>query len=137
MTEVERRAVHDAACSAGAREALLIEEPMAAAIGAGLPITEPSGSMIVDIGGGTTEVAVISLGGMVSIRSIRIAGDEMDQDIILYVRQRYNLLIGERMAEEIKITDRQRPSVTRRPGHHGSWPRHSKWPPGGGATLQR
>lgn len=104
VTEVERRAVHDAACSAGARQALLIEEPMAAAIGAGLPITEPCGSMIVDIGGGTTEVAVISLGGMVSIRSIRIAGDEMDQDIILYVRQRYNLLIGERMAEEIKVT---------------------------------
>lgn len=104
VTEVERRAVHDATCSAGAREALLIEEPMAAAIGAGLPITEPSGSMIVDIGGGTTEVAVISLGGMVSIHSIRIAGDEMDQDIVLYVRQRHNLLIGERMAEEIKIT---------------------------------
>lgn len=103
VTEVERRAVHDATCSAGAREALLIEEPMAAAIGAGLPITEPSGSMIVDIGGGTTEVAVISLGGLVAIRSIRIAGDEMDQDIVNYVRQRHNLLIGERMAEEIKI----------------------------------
>ncbi|MGI5835879.1 MAG: rod shape-determining protein [Chloroflexota bacterium] len=103
VTEVERRAVHDAACSAGAREALIIEEPMAAAIGAGLPITEPSGSMIVDIGGGTTEVAVISLGGIVAIRSIRIAGDELDQDIITYVRQRHNLLIGERMAEEIKI----------------------------------
>lgn len=104
VTEVERRAVHDATCSAGAREAWLIEEPMAAAIGAGLPITEPHGSMIVDIGGGTTEVAVISLGGMVAIRSIRIAGDEMDQDIILYVRQKHNLFIGERMAEEIKIT---------------------------------
>jgi rod shape-determining protein MreB and related proteins len=103
VTEVERRAVHDATCSAGAREALLIEEPMAAAIGAGLPITEPSGSMIVDIGGGTTEVAVISLGGMVASRSIRIAGDEMDQDIVNYVRQRHNLLIGDRMAEEIKI----------------------------------
>jgi len=103
VTEVERRAVHDATCSAGAREALLIEEPMAAAIGAGLPITEPSGSMIVDIGGGTTEVAVISLGGLVAIRSIRIAGDELDQDIVTYVRQRHNLLIGERMAEEIKI----------------------------------
>jgi rod shape-determining protein MreB and related proteins len=103
VTEVERRAVHDAACSAGARETLLIEEPMAAAIGAGLPITEPCGSMIVDIGGGTTEVAVISLGGMVASRSIRIAGDEMDQDIVNFVRQRYNLLIGDRMAEEIKI----------------------------------
>ncbi|MCL4367714.1 MAG: rod shape-determining protein [Actinobacteria bacterium] len=104
VTEVERRAVHDATLSAGAREALLIEEPMAAAIGSGLPITEPSGSMIVDIGGGTTEVAVISLGGIVAIRSIRIAGDELDQDIIAYVRQRHNLMIGERMAEEIKIT---------------------------------
>ncbi len=103
VTEVERRAVHDAVMSAGAREALLIEEPMAAAIGAGLPITEPCGSMIVDVGGGTTEVAVISLGGIVAIRSIRIAGDEMDQDIVGYVRQRNNLMIGERMAEEIKI----------------------------------
>jgi rod shape-determining protein MreB len=103
VTEVERRAVHDAAINAGAREAFLIEEPMAAAIGAGLPITEPAGSMIVDIGGGTTEVAVISLGGIVSSRTIRIAGDEMDQDIVAYLRQRYNLLIGERMAEEVKI----------------------------------
>jgi len=103
VTEVERRAVHDAAMNAGARETWLIEEPMAAAIGAGLPITEPAGCMIVDIGGGTTEVAVISLGGIVASRSIRIAGDEMDQDIINYIRQRHNLLIGERMAEEIKI----------------------------------
>jgi rod shape-determining protein MreB len=103
VTEVERRAVHDATINAGAREAFLIEEPMAAAIGAGLPITEPAGSMIIDIGGGTTEVAVISLGGIVSSRTIRIAGDEMDQDIILHMRQRHNLLIGERMAEEVKI----------------------------------
>ncbi len=103
VTEVERRAVHDAAINAGAREAWLIEEPMAAAIGAGLPITEPSGCMIVDIGGGTTEVAVISLGGIVVSRSIRIAGDEMDQDIIAHMRSRHNLLIGERMAEEVKI----------------------------------
>lgn len=103
VTGVERRAVHDAAVNAGAREAWLIEEPMAAAIGAGLPITEPAGSMIVDIGGGTTEVAVISLGGIVASRTIRIAGDEMDQDIVLYMRQRHNLLIGERMAEEVKI----------------------------------
>jgi rod shape-determining protein MreB len=103
VTEVERRAVYEAAMSAGAREAWLIEEPMAAAIGAGLPITEPHGCMIVDIGGGTTEVAVISLGGMVASRSIRIAGDEMDQDIVVYMRQRHNLAIGERMAEEIKI----------------------------------
>jgi rod shape-determining protein MreB and related proteins len=103
VTEVEKMAVHDAARNAGAREAHLIEEPMAAAIGAGLPITEATGSMIVDIGGGTTEVAVLSLGGIVLSRSIRIAGDEMDQDIMLYARQKHNLLIGERMAEEIKI----------------------------------
>ena len=103
VTEVEKRAVHDAALNAGARGAFLIEEPMAAAIGAGLPITEPSGTMIVDIGGGTTEVAVIALGGIVVSTSIRTAGDEMDQDIIAYVRQVHNLLIGERSAEEIKI----------------------------------
>jgi rod shape-determining protein MreB len=103
VTEVEKRAVHDAALSAGAREAFLIEEPMAAAIGAGLPITESVGSMIVDIGGGTTEVAVISLGGVVVSRSIRVAGDEMDEDIMQYARQKYNLLIGERMAERVKI----------------------------------
>ena len=103
VTEVERRAVHDATMNAGAREAFLIEEPMAAAIGAGLPVSEPAGSMIVDIGGGTTEVAVISLGGIVASRSIRIAGDEMDQDIVTHMRQRHNLLIGERMAEEVKI----------------------------------
>lgn len=102
-TEVEKMAVDDAALSAGARRAHLIEEPMAAAIGAGLPVTEPAGSMVVDIGGGTTEVAVIALGGIVVSSSIRIAGDEMDQDIINYSRQKYNLLIGERMAEEIKI----------------------------------
>ena len=102
VTEVEKRAAKDAALSAGAREAYTIEEPMAAAIGAGLPINEPVGSMIVDIGGGTTEVAVISLGGMVVSTSIRVAGDEMDQDIIAYARQVHNLLIGERTAEEIK-----------------------------------
>jgi len=103
VTEVEKRAVHDAALSAGAREAYLVEEPMAAAIGAGLPITESLGSMIIDIGGGTTEVAVISLGGIVVSRSIRVAGDEMDEEIIRYARQKYNLLIGERMAERTKI----------------------------------
>jgi len=103
VTEVEKRAVRDAALSAGAREAYLIEEPMAAAIGAGLPVTESVGSMIVDIGGGTTEVAVIALGGIVVSRSIRIAGDEMDEDIIQFARQKYSLLIGERMAERAKI----------------------------------
>lgn len=103
VTEVEKRAVHDAAINAGARESYLIEEPMAAAIGAGQPVMEPTGSMIVDIGGGTTEVAVLSLGGIVASRSIRIAGDEMDQDLINYVRQKHNLLIGERTAEKIKI----------------------------------
>jgi len=103
VTEVEKRAVRDAALNAGARWARLIEEPMAAAIGAGLPISEPSGSMIVDIGGGTTEVAVISLGGIVVSRSIRIGGDEMDQDIINWARREYNLLLGERTSEDVKI----------------------------------
>ncbi len=103
VTEVEKRAVRDAALNAGARWARLIEEPMAAAIGAGLPVAEPTGSLIVDIGGGTTEVAVISLGGIVVSRSIRIGGDEMDQDIIAFGRREYNLLIGERTAEDIKI----------------------------------
>ena len=103
VTEVERRAVVDAAVSAGAREAHLIEEPMAAAIGAGLPIQAPGGSMVVDIGGGTTEVAVVSLGGMVAGRSVRIGGDEMDGAIAQYVRRTFNLLIGERTAEDIKI----------------------------------
>jgi len=103
VTEVEKRAVRDASLSAGAREAYLIEEPMAAAIGAGLPITDSVGSMVVDVGGGTTEVAVIALGGVVVSRSIRVAGDEMDEDIVQYARQKYNLLIGERMAERTKI----------------------------------
>ncbi len=103
VTEVEKRAVHEAALSAGAREAYLVDEPMAAAIGAGLPVSDSVGSMIIDIGGGTTEVAVISLGGIVSSRSIRVAGDEMDEEIIQYARQKYNLLIGERMAERTKI----------------------------------
>ena len=103
VTEVEKRAVYDATISAGAREAFLIEEPMAAAIGAGLPVAEALGSMIVDIGGGTTEVAVTSLGGIVVAGSIRVAGDEMNEDIITYARQKYNLLIGEQMAERVKI----------------------------------
>lgn len=102
VTEVERRAVQDAAFSAGARQAYLIEEPMAAAIGAGLPIEEPEGNFIVDIGGGTTEIAVISLGGMVITRSLRVAGDEVDQDIINYLKMRYGLLIGDKTAETIK-----------------------------------
>ena len=106
VTEVEKRAVRDAALNAGARWARLIEEPMAAAIGAGLPVGEPTGSLIVDIGGGTTEVAVICLGGIVVSRSIRIGGDELDQDIIAYARREYNLLLGERTAEDIKIADR-------------------------------
>lgn len=103
-TPVERRAIQDAAESAGAREVYLIEEPMAAAIGAGLPVTEPTGSMIVDIGGGTTEVAVISLGGIVYAQSARVGGDMMDQAIIAYIRRCHNLLIGESTAEHIKKT---------------------------------
>ena len=104
VTEVEKRAVIDAAQQAGAREAYLIEEPMAAAIGAGLPVEEATGSMVVDIGGGTTEIAVISLGGIVTSRSIRIGGDEMDSAIVQYIKRMYNLMIGERTAEEIKIS---------------------------------
>ncbi len=103
ITQVEKRAVRDSAESAGAREVYLMEEPMAAAIGVGLPISSPTGNMIVDIGGGTTEVAVISLSGIVYSRSVRVAGDEMDEAIINYIKRKYNLLIGERTAEEIKI----------------------------------
>lgn len=103
ITEVEKRAVQESAQSAGAREVYLIEEPMAAAIGAGLPITEACGSMILDIGGGTTEIAVISLKGIVYSRSVRIGGDKMDDAIQNYVRRRYNMLIGERTAEQIKV----------------------------------
>ncbi|HUV50248.1 MAG TPA: rod shape-determining protein [Anaerolineae bacterium] len=104
ITQVEKRAVKESAESAGAREVFLIEEPMAAAIGAGLPITEPTCNMIVDIGGGTTEVAVISLAGIVYSRSIRVAGDKMDAAIIQYIKRKYNLLIGERTSETIKTT---------------------------------
>lgn len=103
VTEVERKAVEDACMSAGAREVYLIEEPMAAAIGSRLPIQDASGNMIVDIGGGTTEIAIISLGGVVTWKSIRVAGDELDQNIIQFARDHFNLLLGERTAEEIKI----------------------------------
>jgi len=104
ITPIEKRAVRESAETAGAREVYLIEEPMAAASGVGLPITEPSGNMIVDIGGGTTEVAVISLAGIVYCNSVRIAGDKIEEAIVQYVKRRYNLLIGERTAENIKIT---------------------------------
>jgi len=104
ITSVEKRAVEDAAKLAGAREAYTIEEPFAAAIGAGLPVSEPTGSMVVDIGGGTTEVAVISLGGIVTSQSIRVGGDEMDESIIRYIKSKYNLMIGERTAETLKMT---------------------------------
>ena len=103
VTTVEERAVREAAIQAGAKEAYLIEEPMAAAIGAGLPVHEPTGNMIVDIGGGTTDVAIISLGGIVTSRTIRVGGDEMDEAIVQYIKRAYNLMIGERTAEEIKI----------------------------------
>jgi rod shape-determining protein MreB len=103
-TTVEERAVKEAALQAGAKEAYLIEEPMAAAIGAGLPVYEPTGNLIVDIGGGTTEVAVISLGGIVTAKSVRVAGDNMDSDIMQHLKKNYNLLIGERTAEDIKIS---------------------------------
>ncbi|MCI6278149.1 MAG: rod shape-determining protein [Clostridium sp.] len=103
VTEVERRAILEATKQAGAREVVLMEEPMAAAIGAGLPVDEPTGSMIVDIGGGTTEVAIISLGGIVTSRSLRVAGDELDHAIINYIKKEYNLMIGERTAETIKM----------------------------------
>jgi rod shape-determining protein MreB len=103
VTEVEKRAIDEATKQAGAREVLLMEEPMAAAIGAGLPVNEPTGSMIVDIGGGTTEVAVISLGGIVTSKSLRVAGDELDQSIINYIKREYNLAIGERTAEAVKM----------------------------------
>ncbi len=102
VTEVEKRAVYDASMSAGARETYLIEEPTSAALGAGLPIGESRGSMIVDIGGGTTEVAVLSMAGVVVSRSLRVAGDELDQNIVQYVRNKYNVLVGERIAEQIK-----------------------------------
>jgi rod shape-determining protein MreB len=102
VTEVEKRAVYDATMGAGARQAFLLEEPIAAALGAGLPIGEIKGSMVVDIGGGTTEVAVMSMTGVVASRSLRVAGDEMDEDIVQYLRNKYNLLIGQGVAEKVK-----------------------------------
>ena len=104
VTEVEKRAIEEAARQAGARDAYLIEEPMAAAIGAGLRVEEPEGNMVVDIGGGTTEIAIISLGGIVTAKSIRIGGDEFDESIVSYVKKEYNLAIGERTAEDVKIS---------------------------------
>ena len=103
VTEVEKRAIEEATKLAGARDVVLMEEPMAAAIGAGLPVSEPTGSMIVDIGGGTTEVAIISLGGIVTSKSLRVAGDELDQSIISYIRKEFSLMIGERTAEQVKM----------------------------------
>lgn len=103
VTQVERKAIKESTMSAGAREVFLIEEPMAAAIGAGLPVQEPKGSLIVDIGGGTTEIGVVSLGGLVISKSIRVAGDKLDMAIVEYIKRKHNLLIGERVAEEIKI----------------------------------
>ena len=102
ITEVEKRAVRESSESAGAREVYLIEEPMAAAIGAGLPVSEPTGNMVVDIGGGTTEVAVISLAGIVYSQSIRVGGDKMDEAIVAYMKRKYNLLVGEQTAERVK-----------------------------------
>lgn len=116
VTEVEKRAVEEAAIHAGARQAYLIEEPMAAAIGAGLPVHEATGSMVVDIGGGTTEVAIISLGGIVTSKSIRVGGDELDESIVTYIKREYSLMIGERTAENIKINigsaDKDTPVIT-------------------------
>jgi len=103
VTEVEKRAVEEAALQAGAKEAYLIEEPMAAAIGSGLPVEEPTGNMVVDIGGGTTEIAIISLGGIVTSKSVRVGGDELDEAIVQYIKKEYSLMIGERTAEDIKL----------------------------------
>ena len=124
-TAVERRAIQELAESAGARRVFLIEEPMAAAIGAGLPVTEPTGSMVVDIGGGTTEVAVLSLGGIVYSRSVRVGGDKMDEAIIAYIRRNHNLLVGEGIGRADQEGDRLRLHAGRRrgPGHGDQGPR--------------
>ena len=129
VTEVERRAVEDAARQAGAKEVELIEEPMAAAIGAGLPVAEPTGSMVVDIGGGTAEVAIISLGDIVTSCSVRVAGDKFDEAIISYVKKKYNLLIGERTAEDIKIKIGSAYPTEEMECHHGhQGPQPGGWP---------
>src|SRR5690606_21076396 len=104
ITSVEQRAVKEAGYQAGARKVYIVQEPMAAAIGAGLPVHEPTGNMVVDIGGGTTEVAIISMGGVVTSKSIRVGGDELDQAVITYVKKEFSLMLGERTAEEIKMT---------------------------------
>ena len=135
VTEVEKRAVFEATMQAGARSAYLIEEPMAAAIGAGLPIQEPTGNMVVDIGGGTTEVAVISLGGIVVAQSIRIGGDEFDEAIIAHVKKEYNVLIGERTAEEIKFEIGSRVPAARGARRRGARPRPHDRPAAHAADL--
>ena len=128
MTSVEKRAVRDAALKAGAREAYLIEEPLAAAIGANVPISGPSGNLIIDIGGGTSEIAVISLGGIVVARSVRVGGNRFDEAIANYVRKKYNLMIGERTAEEVKIADRHGAAARARAAHGGPRPRPDRRP---------
>ncbi len=135
MTGVEKRAVEEATLAAGARQAYLIEEPMAAAIGAGLPVGEPTGNMIVDIGGGTTEVAVISLGGIVVSQSLRVGGDEMDEAIINHIKKEYKLLIGQQTAEEIKLEVGSAYRAAGRGAGGGARPRHAHRPPEDGRDL--
>ena len=137
VTGVEKRAVEEATLSAGARKAYLIEEPMAAAIGAGLPVAEPTGNMIVDIGGGTTEVAVISLGGIVVSQSLRVGGDEMDEAIINHIKREYKLLIGQQTAEEIKLEVGLCAHDERRSAGRGARPRHVEWLAEDGHPLER
>ena len=128
VTSVEKRAVRDAALKAGAKEAYLIEEPLAAAIGANVPISGPSGNMIIDIGGGTSEIAVIALGGIVVSHSLRVGGNRFDEAIATYIRKKYNLMVGERTAEQVKIADRNRPPARPRADHGGPRPRPHRRP---------
>ena len=137
VTGVEKRAVEEATLSAGARQAYLIEEPMAAAIGAGLPVSEPTGNMIVDIGGGTTEVAVISLGGIVVSQSIRVGGDEMDEAIMAHIKKEYKLLIGQQTAEELKLEIGSAWELSQESLGRGARPRHAHRPPQDGRHLLR